>query len=583
MKLPMRPVEAAFLAVILAVAFGLRYWGSGFGLPHVYHPDEGFEIYRALRLGMGGFDFERVAKGGYYFILFFEYGVYFVLSFVTGSIGGVGDFAREFATDPSAFWRIARTTTAFLGAATAFLVWWQTRRMGSGRAGLLGAAFVAVSYRHVIDSHYATVDVPMALFAFWSTVMMVEDVSGRSRMSWWKFALVAAFAVMCKLPAIVIFVPYFLGVFLRGGFKGDRGLFSLQSWIPPVAAGVIYLIANPGFLVNIASMFALAGDTFGGSDSSGGEYAGVEQTKNLWWYYFWVTVVSQGPAMLALALVGAVVGLIRRSQGVLLHLALLIPFYVLIAATSTAHLFYERYIIPLVPGVCLLAALGLDDLIRRVFARREPVGSWVAVAVALVVIAEPAMSSIDWSARHSRTDTRTLTKEWIETNVPHKTRVLLEGFPEEDSQLAVPLRNTRKNVKEMIARLQSTDPGKATFWEYKLEALENPLYDLVTIRHFEPWVTVDEARANGVEYVILRREFFTRTDRDLSKLDPVTVTTRMAFREELDQKSDVAEMAAAFRPADGDRPGYDIEIWRLQPLAEETAEARLAELSGADQ
>ena len=217
MKLPIRPLEAALLAAALVLALVLRVWGNAFGLPHVYHPDEGFEIYRALRLAMGGFDLDRVAKGGFYLLLFVEYGVYFVLRFVTGAVGGAADFAREFASDPTPFWLIGRMTNGVLGTATVFLVWWQAWRMGSSRAGLLGVLFLAVSFRHVVDSHYATVDIPMTLFAFWSVVMVVEDLSGRSRISWWKYGLVAAFAVLNKLPAIVIFVPYLVGATLRGG------------------------------------------------------------------------------------------------------------------------------------------------------------------------------------------------------------------------------------------------------------------------------------------------------------------------------------------------------------------------------
>ena len=186
--------EAALLGIVLLVAFLVRLWGAYFGLPHVYHPDEGFEVYRALRLGMGGFDFERVAKGGYYFLLFAEYGVYFVLLFVTGANSSVQGFAEHFVADPGAFWRIGRTTTVFLGTFTVGLVWWQGRRMGSSRAGLLAALFLALSFRHVVDSHYVTVDVPMTLFAFWAIAMIVEDVSGRGRLRTWPFALVAASA-----------------------------------------------------------------------------------------------------------------------------------------------------------------------------------------------------------------------------------------------------------------------------------------------------------------------------------------------------------------------------------------------------
>ena len=64
------------LLLILAVALVLRLWGIWFGLPYLYQVDEGHEVLRAMRLGMGSFDFNRNLKGGYFYLLFFEYAIY---------------------------------------------------------------------------------------------------------------------------------------------------------------------------------------------------------------------------------------------------------------------------------------------------------------------------------------------------------------------------------------------------------------------------------------------------------------------------------------------------------------------------
>ncbi|MEZ5065341.1 MAG: glycosyltransferase family 39 protein [bacterium] len=554
--------EWAGLILVLLVAAILRFWATSFGLPYIYHPDEGFEVYRALRLAMGGFDFERVAKGGYYFLLCLEFGIYFVLRFVTGGVSGVNDFALQFAADPSALWSIGRRTTALLGTFTVFLVWWQARRMGSSRAGLWGALFLAVSFRHVVDSHYVTVDIPMTLFAFWSVILVVEDVAGRSRLSWWKYALIAAFAVLNKLPAIVLFLPYFLGVFLRGGLRGDGGLLARRSWGPPVAAGVVYLVANPGFVINILDMFALFGDTIGGA-GAGEEYVGVEQKTNLWIYYASVLLRSQGPGLLTLGLFGAIAALVRRSQGGILHLAFIVPFFALIAGATSAHLYYARYVVPMLPGLCLLAGLALDDLVRRVRVFGDRGSFAVALGVALLVSVEPAMNAIAWDRVQARTDTRTLAVEWIEQNVPNKSRVLLEGFAEDDAQLAIPLKNLKRNLKAMSQDLEKTDPGKAKFLALKLEAVDSPLFDLRAIRHYEPWVTLDEARADGVEWVVLRREYFVPGEKSAAKFDPGIVESRYEFRDELERRPDVAELTASFDADPDVRPGYDIEIWKI--------------------
>ncbi len=70
MKLSKIGISTAVLIAILLAAFVLRVWGASFGLPFVYHPDEGFEVNRALQLGTGEFDFNffRMVKGGYFYL-----------------------------------------------------------------------------------------------------------------------------------------------------------------------------------------------------------------------------------------------------------------------------------------------------------------------------------------------------------------------------------------------------------------------------------------------------------------------------------------------------------------------------------
>jgi hypothetical protein len=560
--------EVGLLAIVLGGALVVRLWGITFGLPHVYHPDEGFEVYRALRLGMGGFDMGRVAKGGYYLILFVEYGLYFVWLFLTRAVSSVHEFAEYFVRDPSGFWKIGRVTTALMGTATVGLVWWQGRRMATARAGLLGALFLALSLRHVIDSHYVTVDVPMTLFTLWAIVMVVEDVAGRSRLRPWIFALVAAFAVLNKLPAVVLFVPYLVGGWLRGGFRGERGLLTWATIQPALYAAIIYCVANPGFVVSIAGTFRMVGEVVGGAEETGGEYAYVEQKANLWLFYGRVLLDSQGPGLLGLSLLGAGVGLARRFREALLHLLFVVPFFLLIAGATSVHLYYARYIVPLLPGLCLLAGIGLDELVRRLRGP-ESLGMGVAVALAGLVLVEPGLAVTQWNRRQSRTDTRTIAVEWIQANVPHRSRVLLEGFPEESAQLAIPIGDLKRNVREMIEELHETDPGKARFWELKIETMTPPLYDLVTVRHFEPWETLEDYLEDGVEYVVLRTDFF-RPDRRVSrKHDPITVETRTAFYRELTGSSR-AERLASFEADENGAPGFDIEIWRVEPYEDES-------------
>jgi hypothetical protein len=72
-----------------------------------------------------------------------------------------------------------------------------------------------------------------------------------------------------------------------------------------------------------------------------------------------------------------------------------------------------------------------------------------------------------------------------------------------------------------------------------------------------------------VEYVVLRTDFF-RPDRRVSrKHDPITVETRTAFYRELTGSSR-AERLASFEADENGAPGFDIEIWRVEPYEDES-------------
>jgi hypothetical protein len=549
------------LGAVLLIAFTLRLWGAFFGLPNVYHPDEGFEVYRALRLGMGGFDFDRVAKGGYYFLLFLEYGTYFVVQRLMGAVSSATDFAIAFIRDPSPFWKIGRVTTAILGTLTVGLVWHQGRRIQGALLGLLAAGLLTVSCQHVIDSHTITVDVPMTLFTFISIFLVTEDVAGRRRLPSILFAFAAAYAIMNKIPAILLFVPYFLGAWMRGGFRGPRGVLTRSTLLPVVLTALIYAIANPGSVVNFADTVDLASHTVGGHTEKSEEYGDIPLRTNLWGYYGNVLVRSQGPALLSLAAIGAVLALFRRQKELLLHLSFVVCFFVVLAESSSSHLYYPRYVVPILPGICLAAAYALDELTQRLQASPKSAYRWAA-ALAVLICIEPLMASVKWDLRLMREDTRTKAVEWVEHNVPEGARILLEGFPEETAQLSIPLENSEQNIKAMIETLQTRDAGKAEFWEMKLAHPVPPAYDLVTIRHFEDWWTLEETRRQGIEWIVLRREYFVPGTIPTRKFGKNTVISRSAFYRDLTAAQDSRKMAEFDADPDG-APGYDFEIWKI--------------------
>src|SRR5205085_4305583 len=109
-----------------------------------------------------------------------------------------------------------------------------------------------------------------------------------------------------------------------------------------------------------------------------------------------------GPALL-IALAGLVVALLRRSRTDLVLASFVLVYFV---DLLTLHAHFDRYVLPLVPPLGVLA------------------GRFRSLApVALLLLVVPLTWSIRDSKRLTRTDTRVIAHRWVEQHVRPGTHV----------------------------------------------------------------------------------------------------------------------------------------------------------------
>lgn len=102
---------------LLALSLFLRVWGNDFGLPFLYHIDEGFYVSWAVRLGRT-IDFPSITHGPnlYHIVLFFFDALLYLSGRILGHWTTVDAFVKiSIEEDPSTLYLIARTITALLG------------------------------------------------------------------------------------------------------------------------------------------------------------------------------------------------------------------------------------------------------------------------------------------------------------------------------------------------------------------------------------------------------------------------------------------------------------------------------------
>ena len=169
------------LIAILLLAFLLRIYGIGFGLPHQFYWDEPTVLNRAVRFGSGDLNPHFFAYPALYmYVLFAVSGLMFLLGRATGHYHNAQDFAAEFFLDPSRVYLAARLATACVGTLTVWLTYLVGKKYFNERVGLVGALFLAVSVIHGSHSHAAITDVPHVLFIV-AACLPLHDVMTRGR------------------------------------------------------------------------------------------------------------------------------------------------------------------------------------------------------------------------------------------------------------------------------------------------------------------------------------------------------------------------------------------------------------------
>ncbi len=415
---------------VLALALLLRLWGVTFGFPFIYHYDEPSQVNVALRLGRGEFGGIRTTTG-FANILFAEYAAWLGLGRLAGEFSSAAEAALAWQTHPTyVHILLGRLTSAFLGTLTVAVVYRLGRCISGRAAGLLAASFLAVAFLHTRSSHYARPDIAVAFLVCSTVLLTILAVQRRERWYLCGAGAAAGLAIAVKWTAAPVLLPLVLAT----GYTCVRD----RAHSPRTSGLVLTLLASGG---SFAVGFLLGGFELLMDPSyylnyrvlqlrhatQGGFWIWQVDTVSGWAFYLKTLNYGLGAVLLILALVGLLRRLVlvvrTRDNGTILMLSFVLPYYVLMG--TTRH-YFARYVLPLIPFLAVFAADSVLAIAawlgaRGVRGRRVIIGALVAVA-----IAQP----LAWSIRHdvllTRTDTRTLAKEWIEAHIPAGAKFALD-------------------------------------------------------------------------------------------------------------------------------------------------------------
>ena len=394
---------APILLVFLALA--LRLPGLGWGLPNVehwysYHPDE-----RQIAIAVSNvandfnphfFNYPSL----FIYLTYFAYLLQTMLGLNTAAAG-------------SAPWPIfhdilfcGRLISALLGAFTVpavYLIGQQFTKLAAQRAesqqeprealkpdaipigfGFFAAFLMAVAPGHVQHSHFATVDVPATFFVAWSlyfALLTVIEIPGRRAKA--KRPLDAEdFPAGGFNPRFLLFSAFLAG--LAAATKYNAGLVLIAPIMALFAGhferkGLLFcgalVVAAFGFVLGCPHSILSTGEFLGNRENSGllyellvhprqGQDNIFTNTGNGWIYHLTFNLPF---AFTAPGAICAVIGLFiaaRSKNKLWWPLLAFAGLYFLTLGFSQVR--FMRYDFPLLPVLCLSAALGLFSLPKRI-------------------------------------------------------------------------------------------------------------------------------------------------------------------------------------------------------------------------
>ncbi len=418
--------ERTLLLLVIAVGVGLRFWGIRFGLPHDFaRPDEE----KIVRAAFGAFLGDLNPHMFLYPTLFIyltsaAYRLAFFVERVSGATATQASFVASLVADPSPLYLIARETAAVTGVVTIPILYAAAAELVSRRVALIAAALLAVAFLHVRDSHFGVTDVPftfLTVCALWAAARCAARGVTFSRVA--IAGLLSGLAASTKYNAALAVAPAIVAI------AGHVRKFQ-RGWVTVAAASaLLFACLASGFLVG-SPYVVLDRATFT-HDFTAQRQIILEARHALildearraigqrgWTYNFtFVLRYGLGLPLLAAALLGAIWLLFEQPLKAALVLSFPLIYY---AAMGLSELVYARYMVPLVPFLCLTAAILVDraaEVVGKMLDSRRAVA--VCTMLLLAIVAVPtAAQSIRFDRLAARTDTRVRGSQWMEARFP---------------------------------------------------------------------------------------------------------------------------------------------------------------------
>lgn len=523
----------------------MRVWMIGYGQPHVHFMDEGFHVYYGLNFGGGDLNPHDFAHPSLYFYLCFFVNALFILGGkLFGFFRELGDAWSLYKTDSTIFYILARGVSAVLGTLTIPLVYFLGSKVFDKRTGFLAAFFLTFAYLHVQYSQVAYIDVPLTFFITGAVLNgVVAGHSGKLRDILFT-GFLGGLAASTKYNGFITLMLGPLACFVSNHSRGKHLLSILvgkEIWLYFLIFVFAFTLGTPFWILDFPEFKKDLGVFFDFYKIGGVGHLGYEGRWN--WIYYLVNPLQYGLGfpLEIVGWAGMFFFFARRNWQDLLWTLLPISYFIFMGRMDIRT---PRYILPVVPFLCLGAAALLCLVVSKSFSTRAKLGRSILLGLGMLLALPNIGRVLRYNYLKTFPDTRVQAHQWIQENLD-------SGNP-------------------ILESLYGFTPKRAQFPAAK--RLDATLFD-TRVHHVSTLKSVEEYRKMGFKYLLMD-EWHIGMALISEQLNPNRKSSAErypAFLKELDQS---VKLLKVFSPYKKEGVPFDTEnvefasryLWQMKSL-----------------
>ncbi len=406
-------LKSKYLIGILLLAAVLRFQGIFWGIPlfdpmvQNYHPDEPKIINGAFK-----FPHHIVTNNDLRYPTFYHY--------FLGTLSIPAKIVFKIAGWPETNYRIfvsvfGRFISVLLSLGSVFLTFLLAKKLFNKKIGLLAALFLSLSFYHVQNSSWATLDAVNSFFLILTVLFSYKLYENPSLKFYMLTGISLGILAGTKYNGIVVSVlililHFYKSLNNRGNISAIiKAAFSKNLWILIITAAIVFILTTPGIILKPGAFISSISELV--------NLGAGKKFRIISGFSFFLSIIKNyvsatDPFLTTAMIIGLIFPLKKSWDKEIPMIFTVIIFFFAFGALS------GRQLIAVLPLTSILGAQAIYFLYKRIAFIPKPV--WISFMV-LWIAFEVFYNSAGIFLRIN--DTRTAAAYYLEKNIPAGSRI----------------------------------------------------------------------------------------------------------------------------------------------------------------